>query len=51
MSRLNGRAAAIGVGYSDLERISRRPLGALTLEAIQNAVADAGLTEADVREK
>ncbi|MEE9285845.1 MAG: thiolase family protein [Dehalococcoidia bacterium] len=48
MSRLKDKVAAIGVGYSAIERASSRSLGALTLEAVQRAVADAGLTVQDI---
>ena len=48
MSRIEGRAAAVGVGYSEIERVSQRSLGALTLEAVQRAVADAGLSVEDI---
>ena len=48
MSRLKDKVAAVGVGYSALERRSSRSLGALTLEAVHNAIADAGLGIGDI---
>lgn len=43
-----GRVAVAGVGFSPIERRTMRPLGVFALEAAQAAVADCGLTLADV---
>ena len=42
MPRLRETVAAVGVGASVFERRSDRPLSALTLDAIRDAVAQAG---------
>lgn len=42
------KVAVAGVGYSRLERRSARPLAALTLEACDAALADAGLRRGDL---
>ena len=48
MSRLKDKVAAVGVGYSAIERTSSRSLGVLAMEAIQRAVEDAGLAIEDI---
>jgi acetyl-CoA acetyltransferase len=40
--------AIVGIGTSDIARETKRTVGALTLEACRAALADAGLTPADV---
>ena len=40
--------AVVGVGYSDIERRSQRTVGALTRDALNAAMADAGITAKDV---
>ncbi|MFN0093765.1 MAG: thiolase C-terminal domain-containing protein [Dehalococcoidia bacterium] len=42
------QVAIVGAGYSTLERRSSRTLADLTLEACRNAIADSGLTLADI---
>lgn len=47
--RLRGRpVAAVGVGFSKVERRSVRPLGALAIEACTRAIDDAGLRVDDI---
>lgn len=48
MSRLAGKAAVVGIAYSELERRSERSIGAVTLETVKKAVEDAGLSLADI---
>jgi acetyl-CoA acetyltransferase len=38
-----GKTAIVGIGFSELVRQSRRPLGLLALDACREAIADAGL--------
>jgi len=38
-----GKTAIVGIGYSELMRQSKRPLGLLALDACREAIADAGL--------
>lgn len=45
---LRDKVAVAGVGYSEIGRRLPRSLAALTLEACDNALADAGLTRGDV---
>ena len=42
------RTAIVGVGYTPMERKSGRSLPSVALEAAANAIADAGLTTADI---
>ena len=39
-----GKTAIVGIGYSELMRQSKRPLGLLALDACREAIADAGLS-------
>jgi len=39
-----GKTAIVGIGFSELVRQSRRPLGLLALDACREAIADAGLS-------
>ena len=39
-----GKTAIVGIGYSELVRQSKRPLGLLALDACREAIADAGLS-------
>ena len=45
---LDGKVAIAGVGYSQIARDTGRSEGSLAVEACKNALADAGLTIADV---
>ena len=45
---LDGKVAIAGVGFSQIARDTGRSEGSLAVEACQNALADAGLTIADV---
>jgi acetyl-CoA acetyltransferase len=45
---VRNRVAVVGVGYSDIERRSSRTVAALTRDALNAALADAGITAADV---
>ncbi|MFZ1122381.1 MAG: hypothetical protein WAN81_19315, partial [Candidatus Binataceae bacterium] len=38
-----GKTAIVGIGFSELVRQSRHPLGLLALDACHEAIADAGL--------
>ncbi|MGC4251733.1 MAG: hypothetical protein QM605_09840 [Sphingobium sp.] len=44
----SGKVAVAGVGYSPLERRSEKSLATLTVQACDAALADAGLTRADL---
>jgi acetyl-CoA acetyltransferase len=48
MQDIRGKTAIVGIGYSKLERRSTRLLGAIAKEAALAAIADAGLTVADI---
>lgn len=48
MKSTRSKVAVVGVGYSKIERRSKRTLAALTLEAARNALADAGISADDV---
>jgi len=48
MPKLRETVAVVGVGSSEFERRSDRPLSLHTLDAIRNALADAGLSVDDV---
>jgi acetyl-CoA acetyltransferase len=39
-----GKTAIVGIGFSELVRQSKRPLGLLALDACREAIADAGLS-------
>jgi acetyl-CoA acetyltransferase len=39
-----GKTAVVGIGFSELVRQSKRPLGLLALDACREAIADAGLS-------
>jgi acetyl-CoA acetyltransferase len=39
-----GKTAIVGIGYSELVRQSKRPLGLLAIDACREAIADAGLS-------
>jgi acetyl-CoA acetyltransferase len=43
-----GKTAIVGIGYSELVRESKRPLGLLALDACRAAVADAGLSPTQI---
>lgn len=45
---VRNKVAVVGVGYSDIERRSQRTVGALTRDALNAAMADAGITAKDV---
>ncbi|HXQ47809.1 MAG TPA: hypothetical protein VN806_14400 [Caulobacteraceae bacterium] len=45
---LRNRTAVVGVSQTPLERRSARSIGAVAVEAALNAIADAGLTRADI---
>ena len=46
--KLNGATSIAGIGWTDYNRNSGRPVEALALEACRNAISDAGLSPADV---
>lgn len=48
MNEYRDRVAIVGLGYSPLTRRASRTLASLTVEACTSAVADAGLTMADI---
>ena len=48
MRTQQNRVSVVGVGYSKLERRSKRTMAAITLEAALNAIADAGLETSDI---
>jgi acetyl-CoA acetyltransferase len=48
VTRLSGRTAVVGVGHSKVYRHDDVSLGVLTLDACRKAIADAGLTAADI---
>ncbi len=48
MQRIKGKTAIVGIGYSKIERRSARLLGEMAKEAALAAIADAGLTVADI---
>jgi sugar phosphate isomerase/epimerase len=43
-----GKTAIVGIGYSELVRQSKRPLGLLALDACREAIADAGLSPCQI---
>ena len=45
---IRNKVAVIGVGYSDIERRSKRSIAALQLDALQAALKDAGIEAQDV---
>jgi acetyl-CoA acetyltransferase len=45
---IRNQVAVIGVGYSDVQRRSSRPLGALAVEAAERAAEDAGLSVSNI---
>ena len=45
---LRNKTAIVGVGYTPMERKSGRSLPNVAMEAAANAIADAGLTPADI---
>jgi len=45
---VRNKVAVVGVGYSDIERRSQRSVAALTRDALHAALADAGITAAEV---
>lgn len=48
MWELRDKVAIAGIGYTELTRRSPRTLASLTLEAVDTAIADAGLTRRDI---
>jgi acetyl-CoA acetyltransferase len=44
-SPLSGKVAVVGYAHSPAVRHADRPLGALTIDVVRSAIADAGLTE------
>lgn len=46
--KFNSAASIAGIGWTDYNRNSGRPVEALALEACRNAISDAGLSPADV---
>jgi acetyl-CoA acetyltransferase len=48
MSTMGGKVAVVGIGHSRILRRAYEPLGKLAVEAVTNAIADAGLKMSDI---